>query len=45
MCMKLSLGDLNSSPYLTSTSIYTYEVTIIPMVCDDGIWVFSWVCF
>ena len=34
MCVKFSLGDLNSSPYSPyPTNTYTCGVTIIPKVC------------
>ena len=34
MCVKFSLGDLNSSPYFPHlTNTYTCGVTIIPKVC------------
>ena len=37
MCVKFSLGDLNSSPYFPHlTNTYTYGVTIIPKVCGGS---------
>ena len=36
MCVKFPSKDMNLNPFSThSTSIYTYEVTIIPRVWSD----------